>query len=592
MKLLVMSGVGACILLMATAAVSAEVKIDVGHNDVDHESAIFKFKEVPSPAKTKASTTAKIEIVDGVKDENSGGVEVLNDGKLPSEQDEPASNFFFNAGTEGGRILIDLGSLIRVKQVNTYSWHTDTRAPQVYSLYAADGTAAGFNSKPSKDVDPVKVGWKLIAKVDTRPKTGEPGGQYGVSISDTTGALGKFRYLLIAASRTESDDAWGNTFFSEINVIDADEPVVAPTAPADKPAEKSPAETKPARTANDISTEWNRASRDLKTIMPSPADLLDPAKRQALAPQVLPLLKTMVPLLAEMAAGKPQFPGEVANDTIRVQACLSYLGDADTIKNLETTVAGDDKSAALRARLTQHFAAWWQAAKDEKGQDKILIEMQALATAFPANGRLFFVLMTMKDIGAATPALYDQAEGIVADTLTGGETSFVKETRAGRIMQKQALNKPIEFAGKTVDDKDFSTKEYKGKVILIDFWATWCGPCVKELPRVKALYAKYHEKGLEIVGISCDGEGEKLAAYVKKESIPWIQMWDKKAQTGGDSWHPITKKWGILSIPAMFLIDRNGNLRTVEARANMEEMIPKLLDEKVDEKSAPNGVGR
>jgi hypothetical protein len=151
---------------------------------------------------------------------------------LPVDQDEPAANFFFNAGTEGGRLLMDLGAPINIKQVNTYSWHAATRGPQVYSLYAADGTAAGFNAQPSKEVDPVKAGWKLIAEVDTRPKAGEPGGQYGVSISDTQGVLGKYRYLLIAASRTESDDGFGNTFFSEINVIDADKPAAAPTAPA------------------------------------------------------------------------------------------------------------------------------------------------------------------------------------------------------------------------------------------------------------------------------------------------------------------------------------------------------------------------
>jgi hypothetical protein len=220
-------------------AAAKDVKIAVGHNDTDHESAEFKFKEVPSPAKTNAATKAKIEIVDGVRDPNGAGVEALNDGKLPSGSDEPAANFFFNAGTEGGRILIDLGSSISVKQVNTYSWHTDARAPQVYTLYAADGAAAGFSAKPAKDVDPVKVGWTQIAKVDTRPKTGEPGGQYGVSISSTKGALGQFRYLLIAASRTESDDGWGNTFFSEINVIDANEKEVAPAAPPDTPAIKT-----------------------------------------------------------------------------------------------------------------------------------------------------------------------------------------------------------------------------------------------------------------------------------------------------------------------------------------------------------------
>ena len=572
MKFSALSGLGACLLLLAAATASAEVKVEVGHNEGEKATAEFKFKEVPSPVKNKATTAAKLSIIAGDQDGNGGGVEVLNDNDLPSEEDEPAANFFFNAGTDGGRILIDLGASISVKQVNTYSWHSDARAPQVYVLYAADGAAEGFNAKPAKDVDPAKAGWKLIAKVDTRPKAGEPGGQYGVSISDTTGALGKYRYFLIAASRTSAEDGFSNTFYSEINIIDANEVIAAPVATT------GPSKAVVKAT---LRTDWGRVSRDLSKIMPSPAVLLDPTKRQEIAPKVLPVLKSMVPILADLAAAKAQNPGMIADDTIRVQACLSYLGDAETIKSLETVAAGDDKTAAARAKLAQDLAAWWQAGKDEKAQGKILAEVQKLATAAPADGRIFFTLMAMKEIGAATAELSDQAEGIVADTLTGEDSSFVRDVYHGRVKQKAAMNKPIEFAGKTNDDKDFSTKEYKGKVVLIDFWATWCGPCVAENPRVKALYAKYHDKGLEIVGISCDGEGDKLTAYIKKQSIPWVQMWDKKAQAGtDDSWHPIAKSWGVLSIPQMFLIDKEGNLRTVEARENMEEMIPKLLEEK------------
>ncbi len=171
----------------APAAAAKDVKIAVGRNDLDHATAEFKFKEVPSPVKGTAASTAKITIVDGARDPNGGDVGVLNDGKVPTDQDDPAANFFFNAGTDGGRILIDLGSRIHVKQVNTYSWHTDVRAPQVYTLYAADGAAVGFNSKPAKDIDPATAGWRLIAKVDTRPAGGSPGGQYGVSLSGAQG---------------------------------------------------------------------------------------------------------------------------------------------------------------------------------------------------------------------------------------------------------------------------------------------------------------------------------------------------------------------------------------------------------------------
>ena len=97
----------------------------------------------------------------------------------------------------------------------------------MYDLYASDGKADGFNPQPKKGTDPQKSGWLLIGKVDTRPKAGEGGGQYGVSTSDSGGTIGRYRYLLFDVSRTESADPFGNTFYSEIDVVDPTRPVLA-----------------------------------------------------------------------------------------------------------------------------------------------------------------------------------------------------------------------------------------------------------------------------------------------------------------------------------------------------------------------------
>jgi hypothetical protein len=213
-------GIVASLVLFLAAAVRAEVKVAVEHNENGKATGDFKFKDIPGPSKDDAATRAKFSIIDGERDPNGGDLDKLNDGKLPTEEDQPEENFFFNAGTEGGRLGIDLGKIMAVKQVNTYSWHPNTRGPQVYKLYASDGAAADFKPEPKAGTDPDKCGWKLIATVDTRPKEGDGGGQYGVSISDTIGSLGKCRYLLIDTSRTENDDQFGNTFFSEIDIVE------------------------------------------------------------------------------------------------------------------------------------------------------------------------------------------------------------------------------------------------------------------------------------------------------------------------------------------------------------------------------------
>jgi hypothetical protein len=176
------------------------------------------------PSRTDAANTAKVTILAGRQDRNGGDVDRLIDGKLPSDADQPDANFFFAAGTAGGRLRLDLEGAVEVKQLNTYSWHANTRGPQVYRVYGGDPAATGFVAQPDRNTDPEKAGWKLIASVDTRPQEGGPGGQYGVSIADTAGTvLGKFQYLLFDVARTESETPFGNTFFSEIDVDDGRE---------------------------------------------------------------------------------------------------------------------------------------------------------------------------------------------------------------------------------------------------------------------------------------------------------------------------------------------------------------------------------
>lgn len=206
----------AAVVALASPA-SAEIKVVTEHKAKGDATPAFDFKNVPHAA--KSGLTAKVSIVDGDSDSNGGGLEKLTDGQLPSEEDQPTENFFFDAGTPGGRVRFDFGDAKPIGQINTYSWHTDTRAPQVYKVYGATGTAADFNSSPKTGTDPVKCGWTLISAVDTRSKDGEPGGQYGVSITDSAGPIGSYRYLLFDIAATETDDSFGNTFYSEISVL-------------------------------------------------------------------------------------------------------------------------------------------------------------------------------------------------------------------------------------------------------------------------------------------------------------------------------------------------------------------------------------
>jgi RNA polymerase sigma factor (sigma-70 family) len=178
----------------------------------------------PSPWHQVAETDnlargAAFSFVDSEANDGSAGLNALHDGVLPAAADAPRQNFYFRMGTLEGRFKIDLGSRVPIAQINTYSRHKSDRGPQIYKLYASDGTDPHFNPDPKIGTDPATCGWKLIASVDTCPQTGPAGGRYAVHVSDPSGELCRGRYVLFEAFVTETADTWGHTFYSEIEVI-------------------------------------------------------------------------------------------------------------------------------------------------------------------------------------------------------------------------------------------------------------------------------------------------------------------------------------------------------------------------------------
>jgi thiol-disulfide isomerase/thioredoxin len=141
-------------------------------------------------------------------------------------------------------------------------------------------------------------------------------------------------------------------------------------------------------------------------------------------------------------------------------------------------------------------------------------------------------------------------------------------------MKAELSQKPLELKFTAVDGREVDLASLRGKVVLIDFWATWCGPCVEELPNVLKAYQTLHPKGFEIIGISLDSSKEKLEAFVKERGMEWPQYFD------GKSWqNEISSKYGINSIPAMWLVNKKGMVVDTEARGNLEDRVQKLLAE-------------
>jgi hypothetical protein len=175
------------------------------------------FATIPRPVSSNATTNAQFSVIDGlcVVDVN-----LLHDGEVQRQFDDPNRSFRFQPGTFEGRVKIDLHQSIPIAQVNTYSRHNKDRGPQLYRLFASNGDLAGFNPAPKIGTDPAACGWAKIATVDTRPGSGPVGGWYGASVSGESGSIGRYRYLLFEMFPTETVDAYGHTFYGEIQVIE------------------------------------------------------------------------------------------------------------------------------------------------------------------------------------------------------------------------------------------------------------------------------------------------------------------------------------------------------------------------------------
>jgi thiol-disulfide isomerase/thioredoxin len=339
----------------------------------------------------------------------------------------------------------------------------------------------------------------------------------------------------------------------------------------------APAGGAAARKAEDIQKDLSDTGTALSEIVSGPDVLLDEAKQSSVAPKALPLMRKMSDLYGELAVALPELKPRIVPFQTMLRAMMAMLGEKQANDEIARLSVSADATEATDAKVSAILVRWVKARKEPGVQEKLALELSTLAKAQPQSQTIVETCSLLVE-AAATPALAEQIERVLAEDLTSDAAQELGKSVAAKRKLRAIEGKPLTLEGPAVDGTKFSTAQWKGKIVLVDFWATWCGPCRQELPTLKKAYAEYHAKGLEVVGVSCDKDVDQLKAFLSEnQDMPWPQMFDPAGAKAG--WHPLAKEYGVTSIPTMFLIDKKGVVRSVKAHENYNELIPKLLAE-------------
>jgi thiol-disulfide isomerase/thioredoxin len=292
-------------------------------------------------------------------------------------------------------------------------------------------------------------------------------------------------------------------------------------------------------------------------------------------------------ILAEVKPADP-LHDRAAKMKLQSLTMLGRLGDEKASKEMaafsQTLVNGPSVELANEAKRLLIVAEAQEMFASGKldGGAALIQKTAAMLTAMPDDAQTAGLAMQLAGAFEHLPG----GEQLAATAYSTFGPMFAKsgseeiramgESFAGTLRRLSLPGHPMEISGTLLSGKPFDQKSLAGKVVLVDFWATWCGPCIAEIPNVLEQYEKYHDKGFEVVGVSLDEDRDALEKFVAEQKIPWPILYEKPQ---GEGWrHPLSTFYGISGIPTVILIGRDGNVVTLDARGEkLGEQLDKLF---------------
>jgi thiol-disulfide isomerase/thioredoxin len=327
-----------------------------------------------------------------------------------------------------------------------------------------------------------------------------------------------------------------------------------------------------ARSRDEISSDFDLAANQLDTALQGGRLFANAEDRQSGAPEMLATIDRILSISQEeqQAGILPQMG---VNGIFARMHILKLALDDPTAKLIQKKAIANGGTDAATAAVTAAAAEYLHAAQNEAAQT---LAMDHLAKAFKSI-KPDAPIMGLPDIFLSNPpagqAVASKVVGFINascnTTWKGNSTASMwqgyAECMPALAARLSLIDKPMTIEGTLVDGSKFSTAKWKGKVIWVDFWATWCPDCVADRTELANRLAANRSKGLEVVSISADNDGGSLKSFLAKNKfINWPQMFDF-AHPG---LKPLEPTYGVCNIPIPLIIDRKGILRYANIALN------------------------
>lgn len=316
-------------------------------------------------------------------------------------------------------------------------------------------------------------------------------------------------------------------------------------------------------------------------------------------------MRVMVDAADRVLAAKPTLKQEAGAVEYRLRALqgLNQVGSPDDAK--EFTAAVDavmaDKRGAIakigwEIFLTDRISTWSELDLQSRWDLEVrLVRQLEDGEVTPLDVR--FVVFAAQNLDRTDDEfltrLLEKSIPLIEQSKSPEAIAMLEEANlAGMLRRFTLLGKQLKVTGELLSGGEVDWESYRGKVVLVDFWATWCGPCRAEVPNILKMYKAYHDKGFEVLGVSLDDKAEAAKKYKADMKLPWDSLFP--ANEDERSWNnPLARYYGITGIPTAFLLDQQGNVVHMDARGPMlREQLQKLLGEPADEADEPAAAPR